>query len=57
MTAHLLLNAVWSIDDSAVLAGPLQDVRREHDRDEAKMAALRAAVADIVRQFDQLAAR
>lgn len=57
VTAHLSLNAVWSIDDSAVLTGPVQDIGRDRDRDEAKIGALRAAVAAIVQKFDRLAAK
>jgi hypothetical protein len=54
-TAHLSLNAVWSIDDSALLGGPVQEVGQSQDRDEAKITALRAAVAVAARRFDDAA--
>ena len=53
--AHLSLNAVWAVDDSALPIGPVQGAGQDRDRDEAKRAALRAAVAAVVRRFDQLA--
>jgi hypothetical protein len=54
VTAHLALNAVWSVDDSALLSGPVQESGQDQDRDEAKRVALRAAVAAALRRFDQL---
>jgi hypothetical protein len=56
-TAHLSLNAVWSVDDSAVLSGPVEEVGQGKDRGEAKTAALRAAIAAVAQRFDQLAGK
>jgi hypothetical protein len=55
VTAHLALNAVWAVDDSTLLNGPVLEIGQDQDRDEAKRAALRAAVAAVEQKFDQLA--
>jgi hypothetical protein len=53
VTAHLSLNAVWSVDDSALLSGSVEETGRDQNREEAKRAALRAAVAGAVQRFNQ----
>ena len=53
VTAHLALNAVWSVDDSALLSGSVEESGRDQNRDEAKRAALRAAVADAVQRINR----
>jgi hypothetical protein len=53
VTAHLSLNAVWSVDDSALLSGSIEETGRDQNREEAKRAALRAAVAAAAQRFNQ----
>ena len=48
MTVH----AVWSADDFSLFADAVSLSGAAHDRDDAKMRALRAAVAAIAKMFE-----
>jgi hypothetical protein len=52
VTAQVTVNAVWSADDSSLFAEPVQESVSAPDRDDARNAALRAAVSDITRMFE-----
>jgi hypothetical protein len=54
VTAQVTINAVWSADDSSLLAEAVQQSVAAQDRDEAKLAALRASVSVIAKRFEQL---
>ena len=54
VTAQVTINAVWSADDSSLLAEAVRQSVAAQDRDEAKLAALRASVSVIAKRFEQL---
>jgi hypothetical protein len=54
VTAQVTVNAVWSADDSSLLAEAVRQSGAAQDRDEAKLAALRASVSVIAKRFEQL---
>lgn len=54
VTAQVTVNAVWSADDSSLLAEAVRQSIAGSDRDEAKLAALRASVSVIAKRFEQL---
>jgi hypothetical protein len=54
VTAQVTVNAVWSADDSSLLADAVRQSVAAPDRDEAKLAALRSSVSVIAKRFEQL---
>ena len=52
--AQVIINAVWSADDSSLLADAVRQSVAAPDRDEAKLAALRSSVSVIAKRFEQL---
>lgn len=54
VTAQLGVIAMWSADDSSLLAETVQQSVAAPDRDEAKFGALRASVSVIAKRFEQL---
>jgi hypothetical protein len=54
VTAQVTVHAVWSADDSSLFADAVSMSVAAHDRDDAKMRALRAAVSAIAKKFEEL---
>ena len=52
VTAQLRVNAVWSADDSSLIAEPVQQSASASDRDEARTTALQGSVSAIARMFE-----
>jgi len=53
VTAQLTVNAVWSADDSALLADVVRKSVTAQDKDAAKLDALRNSVSAIIRMFEE----
>jgi hypothetical protein len=51
-TARLTVNAVWSADDSSLIAEAVQQSASASDRDEARTSALQASVSAIAKMFE-----
>jgi hypothetical protein len=54
-TAHLLVKAAWAADESTLFAEPVAEPASTKEQDDAKIAAVRKAVASIAERFDGLA--
>jgi hypothetical protein len=52
VTAQLRASAVWSADDSSLIAEPVQQSVSAPDRDEARTTALQGSVSAIARMFE-----
>ena len=52
--AHLLVRAAWAVDESTLLAEPVSGLASTKEQADAKIAAVRKAVASITERFDEL---